>query len=135
MPLTTFQLSSSDTEIIAKVVQGIIVLGVIPNLFLGVGLPSQKRKKIFQIFQEATAADEVEIDDKMSLKRTKHEKISFVLTELLSLLNVDAFSSAILTKHLGDLLAGLIQAAFSPVLIDDFASEVQLEECSLSYHF
>ena len=120
----TFQLSSSDNETIAKILQGIIVLGVIPNLFLGVGLPIQKRKKIFQIFLEATAADEVEIDDKMSLKKTKHEKISFVLDSLLNLLNLDAFSSVILTKHLGDLLAGLIQTAFSPIILEDSTSEV-----------
>ena len=120
----TFQLSSSDNETIAKILQGIIVLGVIPNLFLGVGLPIQKRKKIFQIFLEATAADEVEIDDKMSLKKTKHEKISFVLDSMLNLLNVDAFSSVILTKHLGDLLAGLIQTAFSPIILEDSTSEV-----------
>ena len=120
----TFQLSASDNETIAKILQGIIVLGVIPNLFLGVGLPIQKRKKIFQNFLEATAADEVEIDDKMSLKKTKHEKISFVLDSLLNLLNLEAFSSVILTKHLGDLLAGLIQTAFSPIILEDSTSEV-----------
>ena len=106
--------------------QGIIFLGVIPNLFLGVGLPIQKRKKIYQIFNEKLQADEVGIDDKMTLKKTKQEKLSFVLTNLMNLLNLDVFSSVILTKHLGDLLAGLIQVVFSPIMImtEDANAEV-----------
>ena len=106
--------------------QGIIFLGVIPNLFLGVGLPIQKRKKIYQIFSEKLQADEVGIDDKMTLKKTKQEKLSFVLTNLMNLLNLDVFSSVILTKHLGDLLAGLIQVVFSPIMImtEDANAEV-----------
>ena len=107
--------------------QGIIFLGVIPNLFLGVGLPIQKRKKIYQIFNEKLQADEVGIDDKMTLKKTKQEKLSFVMTNLMNLLNLDVFSSVILTKHLGDLLAGLIQVVFSPIMImtEDANSEVK----------
>ena len=124
----TYQLSSFDKEIIAKVIQGIIFLGVIPNLFLGVGLPIEKRKKIYQIFKESIAADEVGIDDKMSLKKTKQEKLSFVLTNLLNLLNLEVFSSVILTKHLGDMLAGLIQTVFSPIVImvEDIDVEVYM---------
>ena len=113
----TYELSSYDKETIAKILQGIIILGVIPNLFLGVGLPIQKRKKIYQIFQENVTVDEVGIDDKMSLKKTKQEKLSFVMTNLLNLLSLEVFSSVILTKHLGDLLAGLIQTVFSPIVI------------------
>ena len=107
--------------------QGIIFLGVIPNLFLGVGLPIQKRKKIYQIFSEKLQADEVGIDDKMTLKKTKQEKLSFVLKNLMNLLNLDVFSSVILTKHLGDLLAGLIQVVFSPIMVmtEDANSEVK----------
>ena len=106
--------------------QGIIFLGVIPNLFLGVGLPIKKRKKMYQIFNEKLQADEVGIDDKMTLKKTKQEKLSFVLTNLMNLLNLDVFSSIILTKHLGDLLAGLIQVVFSPIMImtEDANAEV-----------
>ena len=106
--------------------QGIIILGVIPNLFLGVGLPMQKRKKIYQMFQENIAVDEVGIDDKMSLKKTRQEKLSFVMTNLLNLLNLEVFSSVILTKHLGDLLAGLIQTVFCPIvaLVEDTDVEV-----------
>ena len=124
----TYQLSSFDKEIIAKVIQGTIFLGVIPNLFLGAGLPIEKRKKIYQIFKESIAADEVGIDDKMSLKKTKQEKLSFVLTNLLNLLNLEVFSSIILTKHLGDLLAGLIQTVFSPIVImvEDIDVEVYM---------
>ena len=119
-------MSSSDKETISKMMQGIIFLGVIPNLFLGVGLPIQKRKKIYQIFSEKLQADEVGIDDKMTLKKTKQEKLSFVLTNLMNLLNLDVFSSVILTKHLGDLLAGLIQVVFSPIMImtEDANAEV-----------
>ena len=113
----TYELSSSDKDTIVKILQGIVILGIIPNLFLGVGLPIQKRKKIYQIFQENVAVDEVGIDDKMSLKKTKQEKLSFVMTHLLNLLNLEVFSSVILTKHLGDLLAGLIQTVFSPIVI------------------
>ena len=120
-------MSSSDKETISKMMQGIIFLGVIPNLFLGVGLPIQKRKKIYQIFSEKLQADEVGIDDKMTLKKTKQEKLSFVLTNLMNLLNLDVFSSVILTKHLGDLLAGLIQVVFSPIMVmtEDANSEVK----------
>ena len=114
--LPTYELSSSDKEAIAKIMQGIIILGVIPNLFLGVGLPIQKRKKIYQIFQENIVVDEVGIEDKMTLKKTKQEKLSIVMTDLLNLLNLEVFSSVILTKHLGDLLAGLIQTVFSPIV-------------------
>ena len=121
-------MSSSDKETISKMMQGIIFLGVIPNLFLGVGLPIQKRKKIYQIFNEKLQADEHEvgIDDKMTLKKTKQEKLSLVLTNLTNLLNLDVFSSVILTKHLGDLLAGLIQVVFSPIMImtEDANTEV-----------
>ena len=120
-------MSSSDKETISKMMQGIIFLGVIPNLFLGVGLPIQKRKKIYQIFNEKLQADEVGIDDKMTLKKTKQEKLSFVLKNLMNLLNLDVFSSVILTKHLGDLLAGLIQVVFSPIMVmtEDANSEVK----------
>ena len=121
-----YELSSIDKETIAKILQGIIILGVIPNLFLGVGLPIRKRKKIYQLFQENVTVDEVGIDDKMSLKKTKQEKLSFVMTNLLNLLSLEVFSSVILTKHLGDLLAGLIQTVFSPtvIMVEDTDDEV-----------
>ena len=47
-----YNLSSSDTQTISKVVQGVIFLGVVPMLYPGVGLPMQRRSKIYQALQE-----------------------------------------------------------------------------------
>ena len=109
-----YNLSSSDTQTISKVVQGVIFLGVVPMLYPGVGLPMQRRSKIYQALQEYIT-DEVVNDDKMIFMLKKHQKLLYLSKQLLDLLSLDVFSSIILTKHLGDLLAGLIQVGFSTI--------------------
>ena len=114
-----FQLSTSDKQIIAKVVQGVIFLGVVPNLSPGVGLPLQRRSKLYQILRDCITAEVVNTGDNFNVKIRKYQSLLYVVTQLLSLLNLDVFSSIILTKHLGDFLAGLIQVAYSPIIAED----------------
>ena len=114
-----FQLSTSDKQIIAKVVQGVIFLGVVPNLSPGVGLPLQRRSKLYQILRDCITAEVVNTGDNFNVKIRKYQSLLYVVTQLLSLLNLDVFSSIILTKHLGDFLAGLIQVAYSPIIVED----------------
>ena len=113
-----FQLSTSDKQIISKVVQGVIFLGVVPNLSPGVGLPLQRRSKLYQILRDCITAEVVN-GDNFNVKIRKYQSLLYVVTQLLSLLNLDVFSSIILTKHLGDFLAGLIQVAYSPIIVED----------------
>ena len=113
-----FQLSTSDKQVISKVVQGVIFLGVVPNLSPGVGLPLQRRSKLYQILRDCITAEVVN-GDNFNVKIRKYQSLLYVVTQLLSLLNLDVFSSIILTKHLGDFLAGLIQVAYSPIIVED----------------
>jgi hypothetical protein len=117
LPSPTYNLSSSDKEIISKVVQGVVFLGVVPSLYPGVGLPMQRRSKIYQTLHEYIT-DEVVNEDKMIFMLKKHQRLLYLSTHLLDLLNLDVFSSIILTKHLGDLLAGLVQVGFSAINVE-----------------
>ena len=114
----TFDLSTTEKQIISNVVQSVIVLGVLPNLFLGVGLPIERRNKFYPILQDCIAAEVVD-NDGINIKVKKYHRLLYLITELLDLLNLDVFASIFLTKHLGDLLAGLIQVAYAPIIKED----------------
>ena len=113
----TYSLSSSDKEIISKVVQGVVFLGVVPSLYPGVGLPMQRRSKIYQTLHEYITDEDIN-DDKRMFMLKKHQRLLYLSTHLLDLLNLEVFSSIILIKHLGDMLAGLIQVGFSAINAD-----------------
>ena len=115
---SSFQLSPSENQIITKAIQGIFFIGFLPNLFPGIGLPIEKRSKLYQRFQDCLSP-KVSCDDKFNQKIIQHQQLALLVKNLLGLMNLQMFSSIVLTKHLGDFLAGLIQVTYSQVLVQD----------------
>ena len=115
---SSFQLSASENQIITKTIQGIFFIGFLPNLFPGIGLPIEKRSKLYQRFQDCLAP-KVSCDDKFNQKISQYRQLALLVQHFLGLMNLQMFSSIVLTKHLGDFLAGLIQVTYSQVLVHD----------------
>ena len=110
-----FDLSTTETNIVCKVLQSVMVLGVVPNLFPGVGLSICRRKNLYCILQDCMKTDECG----HNLRINMHQRLIYVINILSRLLKLDVFASIMLTKHLGDLLAGFIQVSFAPIAEDD----------------
>ena len=115
---SSFQLSPSENQIITKAIQGIFFIGFLPNLFPGIGLPIEKRSKLYQRFRDCLSP-KVSCDDKFNQKISQYQQLALLVKNLLGLMNLQMFSSIVLTKHLGDFLAALIQITYSQVLVQD----------------
>ncbi len=88
--------------------QLVAALGIVPNLIPGVGLALEKRSAFFHCLQ--LKSDDIKADPEKGYKRLVHATSS-----LLSFMEDKQLSGMFLTKHLGDLLAALIQLGYAPL--------------------
>lgn len=94
-------LSVSDQKVVLACIQFIISLGVYPNLLPGVGVPVDKRSGFSDLIR--------------SENRLRSEKQLFECIEaLLECTKHASLGSIILSRHLGDILTGLIQICHAP---------------------
>ncbi|XP_052819144.1 transport and Golgi organization protein 6 homolog isoform X2 [Mya arenaria] len=95
-------LSFQDQKLVSTSVQFVVCLGICPNLELGVGVPLELRSGFSKLVKYSESCDNVSQDMK--------ELRLFQCIKVLSECVVNpALSTLILTQHLADLLAGLMQ--------------------------
>jgi len=100
-------LSIAQQKSVSALVQMVLALGVLPNLLPGVTTPTDKRSVFLQTVIKA-------IPDRAILERYK--QLVFSTESLLELAKYKQFNTLIVTKHLGDILACLVQIASAPLM-------------------
>ena len=99
-------LSISNQQLVKTVIQLIVVLGICPNLLQGVGIPVEQRTGF-----SAALGSEQDI---------KCPKCLYdCVTTLVSCLNEPSLSLVILSKHLADILAALMQLGYCREVCDE----------------
>ena len=91
-----------------------------PTLFLG--LPVEKRSKFYALVapQETSEANVEKL----------HDRIVTCTKNLLSLVDISSLNQIVLGKHLGDLLAALIQLSYAPLKKPTESQEASADEKS-----
>jgi len=103
-------LSVSQQQNVSAGIQLVIALGIVPSLLPGVGLSMAKRSKFYEIEAKTRKSDD---SNKPVLEM--HDRLVLCTKELLDLATNPGLSQMILTKHLGDVLAALIQLSSAPL--------------------
>ena len=107
-------LSIKHQHQLSRLIQLILVLGAIPSFAPGVGVPFDKRTK-FEIYLRSdpnTQGSTNKIED----AEIKYHRLVFVTERLMRCLAHDNLSEIIISKHLEDVLAALIQLAHRPLM-------------------
>ena len=103
-------LSIGQQQNVSAGIQLVIALGIVPSLLPGVGLSMAKRSKFYEIEAKTRKSDD---SNKPILEM--HNRLVLCTKELLDLATNPGLSQMILTKHLGDVLAALIQLSSAPL--------------------
>ena len=85
----------------------VLVFGAVPSFLPGVGLPLAKRTK----FADVLSAEKTNVD-----VEELHSRLASVTLGLTNLLDHEGLAGIVLSRHLGDLLAGLVQLAHVPLM-------------------
>jgi len=99
-------LSISQSKAVSSLLQIVVAIGVYPNLIPGVAPPLDKRSR--ELLESSGKSE------KSILERYK--QLVFTLESLLELKNSRSLSTLIITKHLSDILCGLIQVSYAPLM-------------------
>ena len=95
-------LSVSDQRTVLTAIQLIVSLGICPNLLAGVGTPLERRSEFAKLV-------------KTNCCTVKNEQHLYECTDcLVSCIRHPALGSLVLSRHLGDVLAGLLQICYAP---------------------
>ncbi|KAK3742163.1 hypothetical protein QZH41_020476 [Actinostola sp. cb2023] len=95
-------LSVNDQKTILSCIQFIVCLGIYPNLLPGVGIPVEKRSGYFELIKGSGN----ELQNERHLYRC--------LSALLDCIKHPSLGTLMLSRHLGDILTGLIQVCYAP---------------------
>ena len=95
-------LSVNQQKIVLSVLQFTVVLGLCPHLQPGIGIPIERRSEFGKLLLESSA---------LSVMSDKEHVVSLLQTVwvLVSCLGSPSLGQLILSRHLGDLLAALLQ--------------------------
>lgn len=99
-------LSIAQQKNVHALVQMIVCLGILPNLIPGIGLPIEKRSEFFKF----VVADSV----KVSIFE-KYKRLLYSVESLLELSKYKSLNAIVMTKHMGDILAAILQIAYAPI--------------------
>ncbi|XP_076334925.1 transport and golgi organization 6 isoform X2 [Tachypleus tridentatus] len=112
-------LSVSQHKTVARCVQFICGLGIIPSLLKGVGIPLERRTGFSQLLVEST---------EVWPPWKKHRRLVACVIVLIDCLSNSALGPMILSQHAADLLAALIQLCYAPIKkLSDTFGEADLE--------
>jgi len=100
-------LSISQQKNIASLVELVLVLGILPNLIPGVGIPPGKRSQFLQHVIEG-------LPEKSIIERYK--QLVYTLESVLDLTKHRAFNTLVFSKHTADILAALVQISNAPLM-------------------
>jgi len=112
-------LSISQQKNVSGIIQMIVALGLLPNLVPGVGAPLDKRSVFLQTVINT-------VPERSILERYK--QLVFSCESLLELSKYKQFHSLMLTRHLGDILACLIQISNAPLVKPKDSDAVPVSE-------
>ena len=102
-PLPADALGVGDQKAVLTVVQFVVILGICPNLLPGVGLPVERRSGFASVLSIH--------------KGLKNERQLFKCVDTLIECTAQAsLGSLVLSRHLGDILCGLLQICYAPVV-------------------
>ncbi|XP_067047610.1 transport and Golgi organization protein 6 homolog isoform X1 [Acropora muricata] len=102
-PLPADALGVGDQKAVLTVVQFVVILGICPNLLPGVGLPVERRSGFASVLNIH--------------KGLKNERELFKCVDTLIECTAQAsLGSLVLSRHLGDILCGLLQICYAPVV-------------------
>jgi len=100
-------LSISQQKSVCSILEMMIVLGVLPNFLPGVGVAVHKRSEFLQlVFKDLPKYSILE----------QYKQLVFTLDSLLDLASHRSLSGLVLTKHMGDILAALVQISHAPLM-------------------
>ncbi|XP_061450194.1 transport and Golgi organization protein 6 homolog isoform X2 [Rhineura floridana] len=104
-PLSPDTLSIAQEKIIQAALQFVVTLGLCPYLLPGVGLPLGNRTEFSDLVQEVVSP---------GCLSSATRKLYATCSVLMEVARHPSLGSLILTRHLGDLMAGLCQLGFCP---------------------
>jgi len=108
-PLPADSISIGHQSCISGLVQIILVFGAVPSFIPGVGIPVDKRTKFADVLKDEKRRKDLNIED-------YHSRLVRVVSGLTTLLEHDGLANIILSRHFGDLVAGLIQLGYAPLM-------------------
>ena len=101
-PLPADSLSVGDQKTVLTAIQFVVILGICPNLFPGVGIPLEKRSGFARVLNIQCSI--------------RSERCLFKCVDtLVECIAQPSLGSLILSRHLGDILSGLLQISYAPV--------------------
>ena len=103
-PLPADALGVADQKAVLTAIQFVVILGICPNLISGVGAPVEKRSGFASILN---------IHCTVKSERRLFECVN----ALVDCIAQPSLGALILSRHLGDVLAGLLQLCFAPVSV------------------
>nr|XP_025040007.1 transport and Golgi organization protein 6 homolog [Pelodiscus sinensis] len=104
-PLSPDTLSISQQKTVQSALQFVVTLGLCPYLLPGVGVPLKHRTEFSAVVRDVVSPD--------AAPCATH-RLYASCTALVQIAQHPALGSLILTRHLGDLIAGLCQLGFCP---------------------
>ena len=104
-PLSPDTLSFGQQKTVLTALQFIMCLGIVPCLEQGVGLPLEKRSGFGSILSGSEKIPESE----------RFWRLLKIIRVLMECVELPSLGGLMLSRHLGDLLAGLLQLCHSPV--------------------
>ncbi|XP_015262181.1 PREDICTED: transport and Golgi organization protein 6 homolog [Gekko japonicus] len=122
-PLSPDTLSVSQEKTVRVALQLVVTLGLCPYLLPGVGLPLSHRTEFSALVQHVVSPGSTS---------GATRRLYATCTVLLELAQHPSLGSLLLTRHLGDLLAGLCQLAFGPTKRKGDQAELQEERTGLT---
>ncbi|CAH1779818.1 unnamed protein product [Owenia fusiformis] len=101
-------LSFAQQKIILTAIQFLVCLGICPNLVPGLGLPLKSRSE-FASFLVTSSKEKIGILE-------MNYRLFTCIDILLECIESPSLGSIILSRHLGDILAGLLQISYAPIV-------------------
>ena len=105
-PVSPDTLSFEEQKVVLMTVQFIVCLGISPSLDKGVGIPIEMRSEFSKLIQ--ISSDEGEIGT-----QERQWRLYVCLKVMISCIFIPSLGSIILSRHLTDILAGLLQLIHS----------------------
>lgn len=101
-PLPADSLGVGDQKTVLTAIQFVVMLGICPNLISGVGLPVEKRSGFASVLNIGC-----------SVKSERH--LFECINTLVDCISQPSLGALVLSRHLGDILSGLLQICYAPV--------------------
>lgn len=101
-PLPADSLGVADQKAVLTAIQFVVILGICPNLFPGVGSPVEKRSGFVRLLNiHGTIKSE--------------SRLFQCVDTLVECIAQPSLGALVLSRHLGDILSGLLQICYAPV--------------------